>query len=253
MTDPHPANRVPVVSPSIFPSELVIAAMSTRNGGVSPFPLGMNLSFRVGDREENVRRNREIFFGSLGVGTAELAWPEQVHSTAVVRVDKPGSYPACDALVTDARRIFLCVSVADCVPILLFDPGIPAVAAVHAGWRGAVGGIVGRAVRLMQRELAVVPERLRAYFGPSASACCYSVGEEVATQFDPRFVHRDGGRILADLKQATRQQLLDTGVPADQIEVSPSCTISEPQTFHSYRREGGHSGRMMAVIGLVEA
>jgi YfiH family protein len=210
----------------------------------------MNLSFRVGDQEENVRRNREIFFGSLGIGTSELAVPGQVHSTVVVRVGGPGSYPACDALITDARRVFLCVSVADCVPLLLYDPGIPAVAAVHAGWRGVAGRIVERAVGLMQRDLAVVPGRLRAYLGPSASVCCYAVGEEVASQFDPRFVQRDGGRFLVDLKQAARQQLLDAGVPAEQIEVSPSCTISEAQLFHSFRRDGERSGRMMAVIGL---
>ncbi len=251
MTFPQAHEGVPAVRPAVFRGLAVLAAVSTRNGGVSPAPLGMNLSFQVDDRKENVRRNREIFFGSLGIGIDELAVPGQIHGRAVTRVDAPGSFPECDALITGASRVFLCISVADCVPILLCDPAVPAVAAVHAGWRGTVGRILEAAVGKMVRELHAEPGRLRAYLGPAASSCCYVVGEDVAAQFEPRFVRRDGGRFFVDLKQSNAGQLIGLGVPPDRIEVSPFCTISDSDRFHSFRRDGHRSGRMFAVIGLI--
>jgi hypothetical protein len=252
MTVTRSADIVPVVRPSIFAGgPAVVAAVSTRNGGVSPHPLGMNLSFRVGDCEKNVQRNREIFFGSLGIRTTDLAIPGQVHSTKVLRVDAPGSYPECDALITAARGVFLCVSVADCVPILLCDPAIPAIAAVHAGWRGTAGRIAEGAIHAMEREFTADPRRLRAYLGPAASSCCYVVGEDVASRFAEQFVRRDEAAAIVDLKRANLQQLLDQGVPACQAEISPFCTISDSGQFHSFRRDGAKSGRMIAVIGLV--
>lgn len=85
---------------------LVKFGVSTRLGGVSPPPLGMNLSFHVGDLGANVVKNRELFFGSLEIGLADLAIPEQVHSNTVKYADAAGTYPQCDALVTDVPRGF---------------------------------------------------------------------------------------------------------------------------------------------------
>jgi YfiH family protein len=156
---------------SIFPQE-VVAAFSTRLGGVSPSSLGMNLSFKVGDDPANVRKNREIFFGSLGIPQRNLAIPGQVHGTTVRRVDVPGEYPETDALISGTPGLFLCVSVADCVPLLLFDPAHSAFAAIHAGWRGTSSGITEAAVANMQKEFGSLPERILASIGPSASVCC---------------------------------------------------------------------------------
>ncbi|HTY58839.1 MAG TPA: peptidoglycan editing factor PgeF [Bacteroidota bacterium] len=237
-----------VIRPAVFP-EGVIAGFSTRNGGVSPAPLGMNLSFRVGDDPGNVRRNREIFFGALGISTGSLAIPGQVHGTAVLNVDRPGEYPGTDALITGTPGLFLCVSVADCVPILLFDPLRNAVAAVHAGWRGSAAGIVTAAVQAMETEFGTIPASIIASIGPSASQCCYKVGEEVASQFPPACVRMVEGVPYVDLKGANRGQLLAAGLRAENIELSPYCTISEPALLHSFRRDGQKSGRMMGVIG----
>lgn len=246
-----PNRSLHVLRPAIFGEDgLIVAAVSTRQGGVSPEPLGMNLSFRVGDAEENVRRNREIFFGSLGILPSELALPGQVHGAIVHRIDSPGNFLDCDALLTNAPRVFLCITVADCVPILLYDPTSKAIAAVHAGWRGTASGILARALERMSVEFSASPSRILAYLGPAASACCYVVGDEVASRFDPRFVSRTDAGPLVDLKGTNLQELLDAGVPQRQIEISPSCTISESALFHSFRRDGDRSGRMMAVIGL---
>jgi YfiH family protein len=231
-----------------FPS--VVAGMSTRQGGISQPPLGMNVSFGVGDAEENVKRNRELFFGSLGISLEELAIPKQVHSSVVRTVGAPGSYAECDALVTNVRRVFLCVSVADCAPILLYDRKKEVVAGIHAGWRGTAGRIVERTIHVLRDEFQSSPENLIAFIGPCASVCCYSVGEEVAAQFDNAALHRIDGRVFLDLKEANRQQLAEGGVPRSAIEVSPLCTIGESMLLHSYRREKENSGRMFATIGL---
>jgi len=236
------------IRPLVFPPGIV-AAFSTRNGGVSPPPLGMNLSFRVGDDPSNVRKNRELFFGALGIPPDLIAAPGQVHGTTVRRVDEPGEYPETDALVSSATGLFLCVSVADCVPVLLFDTQGGAVGAVHAGWRGTASAIVAEAVRAMRAEFGTPPSRIVASIGPCASACCYTVGADVASRFPQECVRNDGGGLFVDLKSANRTQLIEAGVPPGSIELSPYCTISDSSIFHSYRRDGTKSGRMMGVIG----
>ncbi len=225
--------------------------ISTRKGGVSPEPLGMNLSFSVGDTEENVQRNRELFFGHLQIRLDELATQHQIHSGSVRVVRQPGNYPDCDAMVTNVRRVFLCVSVADCVPIFLFDEKKMIVAGIHAGWRGTKAGIVANTITLMKREFGSDPEKVVAFIGPSASACCYEVGEDVASEFESRYISRRDGKIFLNLKAVNAAELVRSGVPASSIEVSPLCTITANELLHSFRRDGQHSGRMMGVIGLL--
>jgi YfiH family protein len=237
-----------VIRPSVFPPGIV-AAFSTRNGGVSPPPLGMNLSFRVGDDPVNVRKNREIFFGGLGIPLGRLAIPGQVHGTKVRRVDGPGEYPETDALISSGGGLFLCVSVADCVPVLLFDPLHNAVAAVHAGWRGTASAITRAAVEAMRAEFGTIPSGLLASIGPSASDCCYRVGAEVSSRFLPSYVREEAGESFVDLKGMNRSQLLEAGLRPGNVELSPYCTISDSLLFHSFRRDGAKSGRMMGVIG----
>ncbi len=232
-----------------FPS--IQFGMSTRNGGMSPEPFGMNLSFSVGDAEENVRRNRELFFGALEIRLDELATQRQIHSGDVQVVRQPGNYHDCDAMITGQPRVFLCVSVADCVPVFLFDEKNKVVAGIHAGWRGTKAGIVSNSINLMKKEFGSDPAKIVAYIGPSASACCYEVGGEVASEFMSEFVIPRNGKVLLDLKAANAAQLVQSGVSSSSIEVSSLCTITETQLLHSFRRDGVHSGRMMGVIGLL--
>jgi polyphenol oxidase len=240
-----------VIRPCVFPPG-VTAGFSTRNGGVSPPPLGMNLSFMVGDDPVNVRKNREIFFGALGIPSGRVAIPGQVHGTTVRRVAGPGDYPETDALISSEPGLFLCVSFADCVPILLFDPVHNAVGSVHAGWRGTASMIVEAAVAAMHAEFGTNPEGLIASIGPSASGCCYSVGADVASRFPPLFVREERGEAFVDLKGVNRGQLLNAGLRPGNVELSPHCTISDTSLFHSYRRDGVKSGRMMGVIGRID-
>lgn len=239
------------ITPKLFgPYGGLTVAHSTRHGGISPPPLGMNTSFRVGDAKQNVRENRRRFLQGLGIGEEQLAIPGQVHSATVHRVETAGPVPECDGLVTGVRGVFLSVTVADCLPLLMAAPAAGVVAAVHAGWRGTVAGIATRAVALLTRDYGIRPDDLLAYLGPSARACCYEIGGDIAGLFATVALRTEGERHFLDLEVANRLQLLEAGVKAENIESSPDCTISRPDLYHSYRRDGNRSGRMMAVIGF---
>jgi YfiH family protein len=224
---------------------------STRKGGISPEPLGMNLSFNVGDERLNVLENRERFFGALKIGLDELAIPRQVQGGLVRRVDAQGGYDACDGLITNSYGLFLTVSTADCPTLYLYDPVKKAIGAVHAGWRGSSMNIVSRAVKLMREEYGTIVSDLIVFIAPAAGVCCYEVGEDVAKNFKDEFIIRSEKRNPhLDLKMYNRSELLESGVLISNVEISEYCTICTPELFHSYRRDGQKSGRMMGVIGL---
>lgn len=228
-------------------------AMSTRVGGVSPEPLGMNLSYRVGDDPVNVLSNRKRFLGSLGFWESECAIPHQCHSSNVHIVSNGGEYESCDGLITQMVGLPLVVTIADCLPVVLYDPAKSVLGLVHAGWRGTAQGIVAEAVGLMLKEFEARTVEMIAYLGPSAGVCCYEVGREVAEVFSLDQVEQHDDRLYLDLKKANYDQLLGTGMKEENIEISPACTICTPQLFHSHRRDKNKSGRMMAAVSLVDS
>jgi hypothetical protein len=242
-----------IVSEKLSQFKEVLFAMSTRYGGVSPPPFGMNVSFRVGDDVSNVVENRKRLFASLGLESDRAAFPLQNHTNVVKVALGPGEYDGCDGLAATQPNLPLAVTVADCLPMVLFDFRRKALCLVHAGWRGTAQRVAENAVRLMVDEFGSASSNLIVYLGPSAGVCCYEVGVEVAEQFPERLVERRSGKLFLDLKQANLQQLLSWGVKREHIEISSYCTICHPELFHSYRRDREQSGRMMAVTSLINA
>jgi polyphenol oxidase len=225
--------------------------MSTKIGGESVHGFEMNMSYTVGDNPVNVGKNRKRFLFHLGISEKILALPFQCHSTTVLKVEVPGEYSTCDALISNKHNIALVVTVADCVPVLLFDPIKKAIGAVHAGWKGTQGRIVQRTLEMMEREFSSDPNQMLAFIGPSAGVCCYEVGHEVAVMFGNKIVPYSSKKVFLDLKNENKLQLQYQGVPESNIEVSTSCTICEKNLFHSFRRDGQKAGRMMAVIRMM--
>ena len=185
----------------------------------------------------------------------------QVHGAAVHVVDAPGDGPLAgpagaaegDALATRARGVAVAVFVADCLPILACDPIGGAIAAVHAGWRGTVRGVLGEALRALRERLGARMEDVRVGLGPGIGPCCFEVGEEVVDsllRFDPAAagcVRRAGPRPSVDLAEANRRQAAAAGVRAEHIESAEWCTRCSPE-LASYRRDGERAGRMAGVI-----
>ncbi len=244
---------IPIVESLLFASYRKIRfAMSTRIGGVSPEPLGMNLSYHVGDDPVNVRENRRRFFDAIGIHAERVAFAGQCHSNRVVIVHAADVIPRCDGLLTDRPGIALAISVADCLPLFVFDPVRNGIAAIHAGWRGTAAHIALITVTKMTDHFGSTPSDLVAFIGPCAGVCCYEIGEEVADQLDERCIESRDAKIFADLKQANFTQLVASGIVPSNIEVSDDCTICDGERYHSYRREKEKSGRMLGVITLVE-
>ncbi|MBI5464175.1 MAG: peptidoglycan editing factor PgeF [Ignavibacteriales bacterium] len=245
------ADQVPIVTSEMLgKSPELRFGISTRKGGVSGGAFGMNLSYNVGDDRDSVRQNRLRFFGSLGIVEANVAYPMQCHSGVAKEAPDPGSYAECDALVTNKSGVYLAITVADCVPIFLWDSRANVVAAIHAGWRGTVARIVGTTVNLMQKQFGAHTEHIVGFIGPAAGACCYEIGHDVANQFNGANVAIRNGRTFVDLKKANLDHMVEMGVSAGNIEMNTTCTICSPETCHSFRRDTHRSGRMMGVVGI---
>ena len=240
-----------VIVPEIFsPYPHVYSGVSTKLGSRVMTGFEKNMSCQVGDDPASVDRNRADFLSEVGISKNELAIPLQSHSENVCKVDMPGEYENCDGLVTNAQGVALTVMIADCVPILLFDPVKNVIGAVHAGWRGTANAIVKKALMTMQVEYNTDMKDVRVFIGPSAGLCCYEVGEEVAVKFENKIVSYKNTKVFIDLKKENALQLQKQGLVKGNIEISKHCTICEKQLFHSFRRDGKHAGRMLAVICL---
>jgi YfiH family protein len=246
---------------------------STRQGGVSRVYGGgehgdLNLGFTGDDDPDAVRENRRRFAAEAGRDDQDfpLIAVRQVHGTEVkvVRegetglVDQGGrGLIEADGLMTAAAGVILAVQVADCVPVLVVDTRQRVVAALHAGWRGTVAGMVARAVDKMEREFGSEPDDMIAAVGPSIGPCCYEVGEEVRAAFEEAYGDPEGlfrGRNL-NLWEANRRQF---GLPPGAVSIVGECTgctllADGRRKYFSHRMEHGFTGRAMGVVGVVRA
>jgi YfiH family protein len=233
-----------------------------RQGGFSSGPYaGLNTSESAGDDLTLVARNRAQAAAALGFSADALATVRQVHSNHVLALTsppQPGERHEADAMVTNQGGLLLGVLTADCAPILLADPEAGVVAAAHAGWKGAAGGIVYATVLAMTR-LGADPARIRAVIGPTISMRNYEVGPETAAEIlrlDAAAARHiaipDGSRRERfDIPGLLHSQLAETGLgTVDDLKL---CTYADPERWFSYRyarHHGTTTGRQIALIGL---
>ncbi|MBK8555401.1 MAG: peptidoglycan editing factor PgeF [Lewinellaceae bacterium] len=240
--------------PTVFnPFPQLIAAESTRHGGISQAPYqALNLGKNTGDDPANVQKNRHIFASALDFQPQQLAWSKQVHGAEIALVRHACAVEGYDALISNTPGVVLSVSVADCTPILVYDAKNRAVAAIHAGWRGTVAGIVYKTLEAMHLEFGTMGSDCYAWVGTCIDACSYEVGDDVAGQFGAEHKQFDEsrGKFCVDLKKANADQLRAFGLPEAQLEISPWSTVLHNHRYFSHRLEKGITGRMNAVIGM---
>ena len=286
----------------------LIHAFGTRKGGsLGPKLAREKSKSNSGDAHARDEGKMRRFVQALGAGCLQVATLRQTHS-AIVYCASPGhgSVPvqyqlagnparaggaplrglSGDALISDRAGLLLAIRVADCVPILMVDPKRRAVAAVHAGWRGALARIVEKAAGEMCRMFNSRPRNLMAAVGPSIRRCCYEVGPELVDAFCGAFPageeffhkvvptgeelrmalryqtlfnlqappgHQSEGsisKVHLDLAAVVRYQLEQAGIPRSRIFLADYCTACRRDLFYSFRKEGALAGRMMAVIGM---
>jgi hypothetical protein len=223
-------------------------AFTDRAGGVSTGTFGsLNLAVRTADDAGAVRDNVRLAMAAFaGDPEAPVARMRQVHGHHVEAVDVPvDPLPEADGLVTTASGLTLMVLVADCVPVLLADPGCRVVGAVHAGRAGVQQGVVGHAVARM-REVGA--HDITAWVGPHVCGACYEVPEEmradVAAAVPAAWAETSWGTPALDLGAAVATQLVDAGVT---VVDAARCSL-EHDDLHSHRRDGAGAGRMAGLI-----
>lgn len=251
-----------------LPSERIDALVSTRIGGFSIGPhSGLNLGLRVADNERTVVRNRELLFSSYGLPLDRSVWCRQVHADHITIVGQAdigrGSRSESDvivdtdALVTDLVDVPLVVTLADCVPVVLYDPVNHVAGLAHAGWGGTVRQIASRTVEVMRDCYGTAPGDLIAAIGPSISPEDYEVGEDVIAMATEAY-RADASRILRraaagkaqfDLWEANAIGLEHAGLARGQIEIAAISTAASLDLFYSHRVEGV-TGRFITAVLL---
>lgn len=233
--------------------------VALRGGGVSPAPFAsLNLGASVGDAPENVERNRDRYLAALGADPARVCALQQVHGDRIVRA-RPGWYDErADGAVSDDPTLWLLLSVADCWPLLLHDPGSGAVAAAHCGWRGSVAGLAGKLAARLAAEQGADPARFEALLGPGICGACYQVGPDVIAAVGaalapgaPEPWRADptaAGRWRLDLEAFNRAALERAGLRPERIGRLGGCTAHEPERWFSHRRDRGASGRHWVYV-----
>ncbi|HWE94270.1 MAG TPA: peptidoglycan editing factor PgeF [Tepidisphaeraceae bacterium] len=233
-------------------------AFSTRLGGISPAPFdSMNLGnpngCEIQDDYDRIWENYRRLQQAAGCALEQPCRVHQVHGSAVVRVRRGEPFDnaaKADAIVSDDPSRVASIRVADCVPVLIAGSDGKIVAAVHAGWRGVIAGIVARALG----EMGTNSRDCVAAIGPCIGGEAFEVGPEVLEEFtrvfgpEAPFHRRPDGKGLVDLREAVRRQLLAANVPAQRIDVTDRCTFRDSGEFFSHRRDNGVTGRMAAVI-----
>jgi YfiH family protein len=200
---------------------------------------------------------------SLGVTRARLLLVKQVHgrTIAIARRGETDGWQRleADAIVTDDPSVAIGVRVADCAPVLLFDPVRSVAAAIHAGWRGAAAAVSLITAELMKTDFGCRGPDLIAAIGPCLGRCCGEVGPEVVAAFRSTFpapyqrwfTAGDGDRSFLDLERANRDQLELGGLDPSRIFTSGLCTKTHHERLHSYRGDGSAAGRLLAAIRTI--
>jgi YfiH family protein len=249
------------------PYHHLLTIASSRNGGASKPPFAsLNMNFTVGDSPETVVANRTRVCQSLDIQLTQIVAAKQTHSTnaTIVTADDRGkgaydwqsAIPDSDALITASPGVYLLMTFADCVPIVLFDPQHQALALIHAGWKGTLRGVADSAIRAMTRHFATEPRQLLATVGPAIGPCCYRIGEEVIRTAEEEgqptaaIFTRRGEHTYLNLWQANRLRLLAAGLAEDNIEIANICTACHTELFFSHRAEQGQTGRFAVIAGL---
>ena len=239
----------------------IVHAFSIRLGGVSTPPYAsLNLGFGSGDTRARVLQNRARFGRAIGINPNDLMTLRQVHGNRVMVLTEASDPQLvrgtlADGWITNCPALPVAVVTADCFPVVLVAPSVPAVGIVHAGRKGTAARVVPTAITCMCQAFDVPPEAVLAAIGPGIGRCCYEVDDASAEPFLTQFtshaaVVRPGrpGHLYLDLQQAILLQLRAAGVSSTQVWPADLCTACHPRWFYSYRREGPRSGRMLNVV-----
>ncbi len=237
-----------------------------RSGGVST---GAYSSFNAnpycGDKIENVVRNQQLLADALNIDITQIIIPHQIHHSKILKIDnrfiqasdkmKKILLDGIDALITNIPNYCICVTTADCIPIVIYDAENRATACIHSGWRGTLDNICQKTIVLMSKEYGTHPSQCKVVIGPGISLRNFEVGDEVYAMFKDKgykmesiSAHYDKWHI--DLPGCIKHQLMNCDINATNIHMSNICTYDNYSNYFSARRLGIQSGRILTGIML---
>ena len=211
--------------------------LSDRFGGVSKEPFdSLNLGLHVNDNSSCVEQNREIFASFFNSSINDLVFMSQVHSNSVLFVQENGKF-ICDGLITNNKNLTLCVMIADCAPVVLYDAKNKISVVLHVGRKGAFLGIIPKAIQKLKDNFNSSNEDIYAYIGPHIKSCCYEIDgkvlKEAQKNFDFALIKKDN-RYFLDLDEIIFSQLQDVNI--SHIKNEKICTCCD-ENYFSYRRD----------------
>ena len=235
--------------------------ISTRQGGVSAGDYStLNIAYHVGDDSAAVTQNRRILARAAGYPAEELITAQQIHGARLKWVsaadkgrgalDAASAIADCDGLLVAAKDTAVAIMVADCAPVLIVDPEKKMLAAVHAGWRGALAGIVSTAINELHEAGSNLAD-IHLAIGPTLCPRCFEVGKDTGDKFTARFgdmvVEKIADHIHLDIRASIITDASSSGINKAQIAVYPACTRCEHEQFFSYRYQQGNAGRFALI------
>ena len=265
--DEKEVNGVPFLSyPMLEETGIVNHGFSTRLGGVSKGCWAtMNISTTRGDDPEDVRENQRRIAGAIGVQPEDMTFTNQTHTTnvAVVKAgDKGKRFQETDGMITDVPGICLVTSYADCIPLFFADSRNQCIGLSHSGWRGTVGNIAQVTVDALIREYNANPAYIKAVIGPGICRGCYEVSEDVAVQFQKKYLPQEAehivtpgkrvGKYQLDLQLANYYNLIHAGIHPEHIAVADVCTCCNSDLLFSHRATKGRRGILCGMMYIKE-
>ncbi len=237
------------LSPNLFPQNEIISGITLRTIS-DKFPFGFSISQAELFTEEEIEANKVELAKALNIKRESIVFQKQIHSDVVQIVKKNTPIYETDGMLTNEEGIFLCLSLADCCGILVYDREQKVIGAFHSGWKGTKQNIVRKGIELMKSEFQSNSGDILVWITPCAGKEDYEVGADVARYFPNFIMPLKQDKYLLDLKRAIFTQLIQVGINKNNIEISIESTISDLK-FHSFRRDKDKSGRMAAFIGMI--
>jgi len=237
----------------------LVVDFTTREGGISPIPFNsLNLAFHVNDQDSNVLQNHIIVANKHSYSYKKLVYMQQIHSDKVYIVTKKDSFftpPTADALITNCKNIPLMVMVADCTPVLFYDPKQEVIAVAHVGRAGAFKNIIKNVLDYFIQVYGSQKKDIIVESGASICQNCYEVSatifqEAQTLQLDYALKKKQNSFYL-DIKAIITQQLLNENIKEENIKISKECSRCQDEKYFSYRASA-KTGRFAGIIMLKE-
>jgi len=273
LTNPAPAwewagsGEIHYITVPAWAGQGVKVGFTARGGGASQPPYqSLNLGLHVGDEYDRVIANRQALAAAFSSDLGHLVCCQQVHGHEVILLDADmvgrGSsvydtaLEGYDAMICHTPGLLLATFYADCFPVFFFDPVQRAVGLAHSGWKGVMGRIPAKTVAEMGQRFNSQPQDIQVLIGPGIQKCCFEIGPDLVDRVRQEFaslwniIDINGKNYRWDLAETIRQTLYQCGITPEHMISCELCTSCHTELFFSYRKEGGETGRMAAVIGL---